>query len=368
MKSKNIKHDTRIVMTLDAGGTNFVFSAIQSFEKIVEDIKLPSNGNDLDKCMKSLIDGFTEVSHKLNKKPAAISFAFPGPADYPNGIIGDLPNLSAFRGGVALGPMLEECFGIPVFINNDGDLYAYGEAISGFLPEINNLLEKSASAKRYYNLLGFTLGTGFGCGIVHDGKMFRGDNSCGAEIWLMRNKLIPKSNIEEHGGIKGLKRLYSKYSNLPMDEIPEPKVIYEIGLGKLEGNKQAALDSFSEMAEAIGDAIANAVTLIDGLVVIGGGLSAASELFLQNVVDEMNSHFVKPDGSKIKRLIPQVYNLENSIGLGEFLKSSSKKIKVYGKQKEVAYNSEVKIGVGISKIGTSNAIAMGAYAFALNNL
>ena len=122
------------------------------------------------------------------------------------------------------------------------------------------------------------------------------------------------------------------------------------------------------MAEAIGDAIANAVTLIDGLVVIGGGLSAASELFLQKVVDEMNGYFTKSDGTKIRRLIPKIYNLENPVDLEEFIKSSSKKIKIYGKQKEIPYNSEAKIGVGISKIGTSNAIAMGAYAFALNNL
>jgi glucokinase len=49
------------------------------------------------------------------------------------GIIGDLENLPTFKGGVALGPMLEEIFNIPVFINNDGDLFAYGEAIAGLL-------------------------------------------------------------------------------------------------------------------------------------------------------------------------------------------------------------------------------------------
>ncbi len=42
----------------------------------------------------SLVIGF------LNEKPSAICFAFPRPADYPNGIIGELPNLSAFRGGI----------------------------------------------------------------------------------------------------------------------------------------------------------------------------------------------------------------------------------------------------------------------------
>ena len=35
------EHDERIVMTLDAGGTNFVFSAIQGCREIVEPICLP---------------------------------------------------------------------------------------------------------------------------------------------------------------------------------------------------------------------------------------------------------------------------------------------------------------------------------------
>ena len=61
----------------------------------------------------------------------AISFAFPGPADYPNGIIGGwLPNFPSFRDGVALGPFLQEKFGVPVFINNGGDLFAYAFALN----------------------------------------------------------------------------------------------------------------------------------------------------------------------------------------------------------------------------------------------
>ena len=47
--------DKRIVMTLDAGGTNFVFSAIQSNEEIVEPIVLPSNGDNLEKCLEASI-------------------------------------------------------------------------------------------------------------------------------------------------------------------------------------------------------------------------------------------------------------------------------------------------------------------------
>jgi glucokinase len=167
--------DPRVVLTLDAGGTQFVFSAVQCDREVVPALALPSNGHDLTACLETTIEGFSRVRDEAPAAPVAISFAFPGPADYPRGIIGDLGNLPGFRGGVPLGPMLEERFGIPVFINNDGDLFAFGEAIAGLLPWVNDLLEQAGSPKRYRNLLGATLGTGFGGGIVRDGRLLLGD-------------------------------------------------------------------------------------------------------------------------------------------------------------------------------------------------
>jgi glucokinase len=364
----NYRLDKRIVMTLDAGGTNSVFSAIQGNEQILDEIVLPTYPDDLERCLSTLVDGFKKVKEKLQNAPVAISFAFPGPADYPRGIIGDLPNLPAFRGGVALGPMLEDKFGLPVFINNDGDLYAYGEAIAGYLPYINDLLEKAGSPKRYKNLLGLTLGTGFGAGIARDGRLFLGDNSIAAEIWLLRNKLNPHTNIEEHASIRAIRRMYARAAGIQLDNAPSPREIYEIGVGKKEGNKEAALRAFREMAEAAGDAISNAITLIDGIVVIGGGLSGASDLFLPYLVQEMNSHYVKPNGTTFRRLIANVYNLEVRNELQKFLQGSTREIAVHGTGKKIKYDPEMRIGVGISKIGTSKAISLGAYAFALNSI
>ncbi len=88
--------------------------------------------------------------------------------------------------------MLEDRFGLPTFINNDGDLFAYGEAAAGFLPYVNGLLEQAGSPKRFRNLFGVTLGTGLGGGIVRDGELFIGDNSVAGEIWLMRHKLAAR--------------------------------------------------------------------------------------------------------------------------------------------------------------------------------
>lgn len=93
------------------------------------------------------------------------------------------------------------------------------------------------------------------------------------EIWLMRNKLAPHLNIEEHGSIRGVKRVYANLTGISFDETPEPKVLFEIANGEKEGNKDAAITAFKMMAEAVGDSISDAITLIDGLIVIGGGLS-----------------------------------------------------------------------------------------------
>jgi len=362
------QNDKRIVLTLDAGGTNLVFTAIRGNKQILDEVTLPSNADNLDKCLSTIVEGFQQIKRKLKTKPVAISFAFPGPADYPDGIIGELPNLSAFRGGVALGPMLHDKFKLPVFINNDGNLYAYGEAIAGYLPYINDLLAKARSPKRYKNILGLTLGTGFGAGIVNDGNLFVGDNSNAAEIWLLRNKLNPKTNIEAHASIRGVRRVYAREAGIKVEDSPSPKEIFEIGVGKKEGNKDAAIKAYQEMGEAIGDAISNAVTLIDGLVVIGGGLAGASEIFLPHIVKEMNGNFVDTDGKTFRRLVQNVYNLEDETDLEKFLKGGAKEIFVYGSKKKVKYDPEARIGVAISKIGTSKAISIGAYAFALNTL
>ena len=122
-----MRNDTsnKVVATLDAGGTNFVFGAMLDGKPIGETLTLPSSAHDLELCLNTLIRGFEQIFNSLEQRPIAISFAFPGPADYRNGIIGGyLPNFPSFRDGVALGPMLEEHFNVPVFINNDADLFA----------------------------------------------------------------------------------------------------------------------------------------------------------------------------------------------------------------------------------------------------
>lgn len=363
----NYKTDSRIVLTLDAGGTNMVFGAMRGGEFIVDTITLPSNAQNLDLCLETMVVGFKSIIEKLQEKPVAISFAFPGPADYPNGIIGGfLPNFPSFRDGVALGPFLEDKFGIPVFINNDGDLYAYGEALGGLLPEINARLEAAGSSKRYKNLIGYTFGTGLGIGTVINGELNRGDNSC-VETFCLPHKKMHDIIVEDGAAIRAVKRVYGELSGQP-DHKFEPKDIYDIAEGKIEGDVEAAKKAFAEMGEIAGDAMAIAVTIIDGLIVIGGGITAAAKYIKPALLETLRGKIKTLKGDELNRVQMKVYDLDDEAEFAAFARGEQRNLKVYGTDKEVVYDPQKRVGVAISKLGASKAISIGAYTFALNQI
>ena len=363
----NFKTDSRIVLTLDAGGTNMVFGAMRGGEFIIEPITLPSNADVLSKCLDTMVEGFQTVIDKLDEKPVAISFAFPGPADYPNGIIGGyLPNFPSFRDGVALGPFLRKRFGIPVYINNDGDLFAYGEALGGALPEINEKLEAAGSSKRYRNMLGYTFGTGFGVGTIVNGDLNRGDNSC-VETFCLPHKKLAGVIVEDGVAVRAVKRVYGEASG-HKDHNFEPKDIFDIAEGRKEGDIEAAKKAFAEMGEVAGDAMATAVTLTDGLIVIGGGITAARKYIMPALFESLRSKMHTISGEELNRVQMKVYDLDNEAEFAEFAKGDARKIKIYGSDEEVTYDPQKRIGVTISKMGASKAISVGAYTFALDQL
>ena len=299
----------------------------------------------------------------------AISFAFPGPADYPTGIIGDLGNLPGFRGGVALGPMLEEKFGIPVFINNDGDLFVYGEAIAGFLPYVNGLLEKAGSPKRYKNLFGVTLGTGFGGGIVRDGELFIGDNSIAGEVWLLRNKLAPG---DERRGRRQHPRRAPRLCgegrhSLRAGARAQGDLRHRPGQSR-PATKPPRRKRSADWAKWSATRMGNALTLVDGLAVIGGGMSGAWPLFLPALVAELNGTYTGPNGKQFRRLASKAFQPRRPGADGTILRGRNARNHASRQHANLKYDPAQRIGVGMSRLGTSEAVAIGAYAFALRKL
>lgn len=360
-----ISKPSPIVLTLDAGGTTLTFQALRDGQVLGEAFTIPSRCEELEVFLGDLIGGFTRLLESTQGCDA-ISFGFPGPADYPAGIIGHLWNMPAFHGGgVPLGPILQDHFGVPVHINNDADLFTLGEAIHGILPEVNARLGAAGNPKRYRHLLGLTLGTGFGAGIVVDGRPLLGDNAAGAEIWLMRHKLDPECYAEEGISIRAVRSVYAQHVGIPLEEAPEPKIIASIARGRLRGHREAAQEAWRRMGEVAGEAIACALTLVDGLVVLGGGLSAASDLYMPALMSTLNGTIKKRDGRELPRLVQQVYDLDHPPELEAFLQGTPQSIPVPGRIEPLIWDPTKRSGIGRSPLGTSRATALGAYEFAL---
>ena len=266
-----------------------------------------------------------------------------------------------------MGPFLEEKFGIPVFINNDGNLFAYGEALAGLLPEVNCKLEESGSKRRYKNLLGITLGTGFGAGVVIDNVLLTGDNGVGGDMWIFRNGKYPEMIAEESVSIRAVKRVYQELSSDNTQNL-SPKDIYDIAEGKKEGNQQAAIQSFEELGQLAGHALSYALTIVDGLVVIGGGVAGAAKYIIPAMIKEMQKPIGTFAGLSFSGMQMDIYNLMNPEEQSRFMQEDKIMIPIPGTERKVEYNRKKSIGIAVSSLGTSKAVALGAYAFALAQL
>ena len=147
-----------------------------------------------------------------------------------------------------------------------------------------------------------------------------------------------------------------------------PKDICEIADGKREGDSEAAREAFASLGRVAGAAIATAITIIDGLVVIGGGVSAASHWIMPALLEEMKTKLRTLGGDEVNLVQMNVYNLEDEAEFAEFAKGEVQKVKVYGEDRYVDYDSRKRTGIAISKLGASKAVSVGAYVFALNQL
>jgi glucokinase len=160
--------------------------------------------------------------------------------------------------GVDLGAKLRRAFGVPVAIENDARLFAYGELELG-------------AGRGVANLVGVTLGTGVGVGVVRDGQVLNGERGV---LGILGGHLsVDFEGPECDCGSRGCLELY----------VAGPRVAAMLAAEPVDS---AALEQFTR-ALAIG--IVNLVHAYDpDVVVIGGGLAHRSQLYLDAVREEVS--------------------------------------------------------------------------------
>ena len=226
-----------------------------------------------------------------------IGLGAPGSFDFENGVaVSPTPNIPRWR-GVPLKKILEKTFSLPAWVDNDVNLAALGEKYFG-------------AGKKVRSLICFTLGTGFGGGVVINGRVHRGFFSAAGEVGHMVVKGNPlKCKCGNHGcvemivGAAGIVRravaaIKGDKKNLIMRMAkgnPE-KITSKIVFDAARKGDRIAKKIVRDTAWHLGATISQAINVVDPeLVVIGGAIAQAGEILLRPIRKTVWSHIYFPE-------------------------------------------------------------------------
>ena len=293
-----------ITIGVDFGGTSIKLAKIQGAEIIekYEPIKTPDykgEGELKDELLQRLI--------KL-KDPSiqGVGIGVPGLVRQPQGTIIDLGNVKGWT-NITLAADVTRVTGLPCKVDNDANCAALAEARFGV-------------GQNQKLMLMVTLGTGVGSGIVKDGDIWHGAYGYAGEIGRLQiPSLDPDTSIISyeildkicgHSAISGTaKKLYLAQG---ITEDLESKTDLAYLAEQARQGDELAKKVWSIMAENLALGLANANALLNpSMIVIGGGVAAASDVFLAKV----KSNFAKLTWSQSLDLEITVAEFGNDAGL-----------------------------------------------------
>ena len=208
-----------IILGIDIGGTSIKAGVLVSGH--LQDIRsMPTPALESQEVILEALATFIESY--LPYSFEGIGIGIPGLVDPKEGVVLGLANIPSFQ-HVELRKFLTIRFGKPVFINNDANCFALG-------------VYKFGVGKGFQNLVGITLGTGVGGGIIIHGKLYSGVNSAAGE-WCGASYL--DGTFEDYCSGKFFNRVYQS----------RPKALAKLAQ---EGDP-VALQAFDEFGTHVGE-------------------------------------------------------------------------------------------------------------------
>lgn len=263
-----------IKIGIDLGGSKFRVGLINSKNNIIgESIRISiDNISEPDHLISQIADSVNSILKNNGLTSAdiiGIGIGSPGPLDAETGTILETLNLTYLR-GYPLRDKLKEALSLDIVIGNDANCFVLGQQIAG-------------AAVGYQNVFGITLGTGYGCGIIVDGKLFEGATGTAGEYAISP---YLDGVFEDYISGKGLKKIYKKLSG----ELKRPFEIED----EARNGSTVAKDSFLEFGSHIGNSLSYVVNLLDpDIIVIGGSIAHAFDLFIDSVQENLLQHIYK---------------------------------------------------------------------------
>lgn len=216
----------------------------------------------------------SEIIHTINSvytdSVAGIGVGVPSLVDVKHGIVITPPHIPSWH-KVHLKDILEEQFNVPVYINNDANCFALGEKYFGV-------------AKDYENIAGITIATGFGVGIIINGKLYSGRNAGAGEFCSIPYR---DHDYEYYCSTKYFEEKYGLKN--------------EILLARAKKKDKIALAIYELFGMDLGNAIKTIMYALDpDAIVIGGIMAEAYDFYKEAMLKTVNSFIYKGTVKNIK--------------------------------------------------------------------
>ncbi|MBI4765674.1 MAG: ROK family protein [Deltaproteobacteria bacterium] len=274
------------------------------------------------KIIKKLVKIYTQ----FGSKPNLIGIGAPGVIDRAQGIIKHSPNLPDWN-EVPLAQLIAEEAGIPTFMDKDANVVTYGEKWIG-------------AGQDFQNFVCLTLGTGVGSGLFLNGRPWFGNQGSGPEFGHVTieprgepcgcgnrgclETLASASHLVKRAQ-KGLDKKIPTLLGELLNHKTKPltaKVVYEAA----RRGDPFCISLFADLGRYLGIALANMVhTLLLEGVILGGGLSKASTIFLPYLEKEFNKRLTMADSKLISIRISSLGEKSGILGAARMAKERQNK-------------------------------------------
>ena len=296
--------DPGLIFAVDLGGTYLRAATIDVQGRLMNRLKLRTPITDDPQEIVRLLAGELRKCERENDQIRACSIVVPGPVDAKAGKVVRAPNLPCLDGFALAGTLAAE-LQLPVIIENDANAAALGELWRG-------------AGRGCRTIVCLTLGTGVGGGIILDGKLWRGADHAAAEIGHM--SVEPFGGVTCGCGSRGCLEVYASATAIVrMAREAKPRYpasclsaahdftaedVY--GLGK-QGD-ELAIEVFHRMGAYLGVGLANLINILNPeMIVIGGGVANAWDLFESDVWQQVNERAFPLPAAKVK-IVPAECN------------------------------------------------------------
>lgn len=282
------RRDAKWVVGVDLGGTNITVGVLPMDGGDGEVLAFRSMPTESGRGAKFVVDRIAAMVEEsirqvlsehggVRKDFAGVGIGSPGPLDRKTGTVIDTPNLG-WR-NFPLRDLIANIVGLPATLDNDANCATYGEWWLGAGRNVNTLV-------------GLTLGTGIGGGIVLDGEIFHGASDAAGEIGHMT---IDSTGRKCKCGNYGCLEAYASGPAISLRaaegiEAGAQSLLPDLVAGRLEDITAATVyeaavlgDAYAnevlkETAKFLGTGIANIINVLNPeMVVISGGVTRAGD-------------------------------------------------------------------------------------------